>query len=92
MSQTFYKNSNPIIPVFVGVRKKNPQVFGSRIIDIGVLANGLDSRKTCEKGVKLMDQVLSSKGFFIFIFTVKLNNVFPKELIKIIFNYITTKY
>ncbi|KAK2554197.1 hypothetical protein P5673_024556 [Acropora cervicornis] len=30
--------------------KENPQVLGSRIIDMEVLANGLDSCKTCEKG------------------------------------------
>ena len=58
-----------------------------------VLANGLDSCKTCEKlSVEFIDHVLCSADFFMYIFTVKLYSVFPKELIKIIFKYITTKY
>ena len=42
--------------------------------------------------VELIDPVLYCTDFFIYIFLVKLYSVFPKELIKIIFNYIITKY
>ena len=42
--------------------------------------------------VELIDPVLYSADFFIYIFSVKLYSMLPKELIKIIFNYIITKF
>ena len=82
MLQTFYKNSNPIIAVLVEVRKR-------KSASIRVKDYWLDTKKI---SVELIDPVLYSADFFIYIFTVQLYSVFPKELIKIIFKYITTKY